>query len=305
MKIRLGTRQSQLAKWQAEWVAAELAKLGAEVEMVPITTQGDVASQPLGQIGGQGLFTKEIQRALLDHRCDVAVHSLKDLPTDPVPGLTLGAVPEREQVFDVLIGRTAKTLETLPPHAIVGTGSIRRAAQLRAIRPDLVIRDIRGNLDTRLKKLDDGHFDAILLAAAGLYRLDWAHRITQTLPIDWMLPAVGQAALGIEVRQDDRDACLLIQNLNHSDSYNAVTAERSMLRALRGGCLAPVAALASIQNNQLTLAAKVLATDGTRYVSTQVAGNPQSATQIGEQAAALLQLAGAENLIAHSRSENL
>ncbi len=247
MNIRLGTRQSQLARWQADWVAAELTKLGVQVEMVPITTQGDVASQPLGQIGGQGLFTKEIQRALLDQRCDVAVHSLKDLPTDPVPGLVLGAVPEREQVFDALIGRTAPTLESLPRNAIVGTGSVRRAAQLLAVRPDLEIRDIRGNLDTRLKKLDDGQFDAILLASAGLHRLGWAHRITQTLPIEWMLPAVGQAALGIEIRQDDPETLALVQKLNHEASFAAVTAERSMLRALRGGCLAPVAALARVQ----------------------------------------------------------
>src|SRR5262245_26636280 len=176
-KLRLGTRASALARWQAEWVAARLTELGVGVELVPIVTQGDVKTGPLGQIGGQGLFTKELQRALLDNRIDLAVHSLKDLPTEPVDGLTIAAVPERESTSDVLISLVAKNIESLPQAARVGTGSLRRKAQLLHLRPDLVIDDIRGNVETRLRKLDEAQFDAIILAEAGLKRLGFADRI--------------------------------------------------------------------------------------------------------------------------------
>ena len=191
--LRLGTRNSPLARWQAEWVAARLTALGVAVELVPITTQGDVKSGPLGQIGGMGLFTKELQRALLDNQIDLAVHSLKDLPTEPVVGLALAAVPERESTADVLLTTKYGSLESLPKGAKVGTGSLRRKSQLLHARPDLAIEDIRGNVETRVRKLDDGEYDAIVLAEAGLKRLGLAHRITQVLPQSLMLPAVGQA----------------------------------------------------------------------------------------------------------------
>jgi hydroxymethylbilane synthase len=239
--IRIGTRQSPLALWQAEFVSQQLQHLGHQVELVKIVTTGDTTSTPLAQAGGVGLFTKEIQRALLDNRCDVAVHSLKDLPTDPIAGLTLCAVPKREIPWDCLIGRHPTTLAELPSGAVVGTGSPRRRAQLLHSRPDLIVQDIRGNLDTRLKKLDSGQFDAILLAFAGLHRLGLQERISETLTLQQMVPAVGQGALGLETRQDDPETQQAIFQLNDWPSHAAVLFEREILRSLRAGCMAPVA----------------------------------------------------------------
>lgn len=301
MRIRLGTRQSQLARWQADWVASQLRALGAEVEMVPIITEGDVSTKPLGEVGGQGLFTKEIQRALLDNRCDLAVHSLKDLPTMPIDGLCLAAVPERESVGDALISRGGETFDQLKQGAVIGTGSTRRVSQLLCKRPDLQTRDIRGNLDTRLKKLDDGQYDAILLAVAGLKRLGWGERITEELSIDWMMPAVGQAALGLETRSDDKATRDFIGKLSHGPSMSSVLAERSLLQALRAGCLAPVAALARCHGSVLRLKARVLALDGSRSCSTSVEGPIDQAVELGLRAAELLTLAGGTELIRASR----
>ncbi len=240
--VRLGTRASLLAQWQAQWVAAQLHALGVEVELVPVTTSGDQQQTPIGAIGGQGVFTKEIQRELLAGRIDLAVHSLKDLPTDAVAGLCLAAIPARAAVADALLSDKYPSLEQLPPGAIVGTGSLRRRAQLLHVRPDLQVRDIRGNVDTRLGKLHAGQYDAVILAEAGLERLGLSGQIAQRLPMAIMLPAVGQGALGLEVRSDDRPTLELIQSLDDADSRAAVSAERAMLAALRGGCLAPVAA---------------------------------------------------------------
>ncbi len=320
MLIRLGTRQSPLARWQADFVASQLRELGVDVLMVPIITAGDVSTTPLGESGGVGLFTKEIQRALLDGRCDLAVHSLKDLPTEPVEGLLLAAVPPREDVGDCLIGRTGKSLGELPSGAKIGTGSQRRAAQIRAMRPDVEIHDIRGNLDTRLKKLDDGLYDAILLAAAGLKRLGLDHRVTQRFTSDEMLPAVGQAALGLETRFDDFPTIDVVERISHLPTHQAVVAERAMLRALRGGCLAPVAALATTQmatttlsskavqsnsndlaQNRLTIRARVLAVDGTSRVETVVTGKMDLAVEVGLQAAKLLEIGGASRWIEAAR----
>ncbi len=234
--------------------------------MVPIITSGDVKVGPLGEGGGVGLFTKEIQRALLDGRCDLAVHSLKDLPTEEVEGLTLAGVPEREEVGDALIARHGLRLEQLPQGAKIGTGSARRAAQLRMLRPDLEILDIRGNVDTRIKKLDAGEYDAIVLALAGLNRLGFAERITERLSLDKFLPAVGQAALGLESRVDDCELIDIVESISHLPSHHAVLAERSLLRALRGGCLAPVAALAVQVGDSLSIRARVLAIDGSSRV---------------------------------------
>ncbi len=302
MRLRLGTRQSQLAMWQANWTAGRLRELGVEVEIVPITTEGDVSTLPLGQSGGVGLFTKEIQRALLDNRCDLAVHSLKDLPTEPVPGLRLTAVPEREDVRDCLISREGIQFANLPLGATIGTGSPRRVAQLKLLRPDIQTADIRGNLDTRIRKLDEGHYDAIILAAAGLRRLKLDHRVTQWFDSKELLPAVGQAALGIETRQDDQTAIDAVAQLNHTDSQAAVLAERQLLRQLRGGCLAPVAAHARVTGQNLVLAARVLATDGSRFVSTTVEGPSHEPEELGAVAAQLLQLAGATDLIQRARA---
>lgn len=299
--IRLGTRKSPLARWQAEWVAQQLQQLGHEVEMVWITTQGDVTTQPLGTVGGQGLFTKEIQRALLDSQIDLAVHSLKDLPTQPIEGLKLGAVPTREVVGDCLIAPQGTTLESLPPQAKIGTGSLRRAAQLRAWRSDLEILDIRGNVETRIKKHDDGQYDAIVLAEAGLHRLGYLDRVAQKLPLERVLPAVGQGALGLEIRADDTHTFEALQGLNHVDSHAAVIAERSLLNHLRGGCLAPVAAWCRIENGELRLQARVLALDGATMVAIDKTGSRDQAAQLGIAGAEDLIGQGAEKLIAAAR----
>ena len=240
-KLRLGTRASALARWQAGWVADQLTAAGHAVELVPIITQGDTSgTESIGSIGSPGVFTKELQRALLDDRIDLAVHSLKDLPTDVVEGLVLAAVPEREDVADVLISRDRIPFAKLKPSAAIGTGSLRRRAQLLHARPDLQMRDIRGNVDTRVRKLHEGQFDAIVLAAAGLNRLGLAAEVTERLSAEIMLPAVGQGALGIEIRASDDSTRRGVALLDHAETHQSVIAERSLLAHLLGGCLAPV-----------------------------------------------------------------
>jgi hydroxymethylbilane synthase len=246
-----------------------LRALGQEVELVRITTTGDTSTTPLMQTGGGGLFTKEIQRALLDGRCDIAVHSLKDLPTDPVPELALAAVPKREDPADCLIARESWTLATLPRSSVIGTGSPRRRAQVLRLRPDLVVADIRGNVDTRLKKLESGQFHAILLAAAGLRRLGLAESITETLELDAMIPAVGQAALGLETRSDDEETMRILQGLEDPPTHAAVLCEREILRQLRAGCLAPVAAHARWQGRQLSVQVRVFSRDYSQMLSAE------------------------------------
>jgi hydroxymethylbilane synthase len=299
-RIRLGTRSSPLARWQAEWVAARLATLGVDVEMVHITTQGDVKTGPLGQIGGQGLFTKEIQRALLDNRVDLAVHSLKDLPTNDVPGLVIAAVPPRESTADVLVGQF-RSLDELPQGARIGTGSLRRRSQLLHHRPDLQLLEIRGNVDTRLKKLDSGEFDAIVLAQAGLSRLGLSERIAFILPSNVMLPAVGQGALGLETRVDDSVTRNLLRPLNDSVTFAAVTAERTLLNSLRAGCLAPVGAWARLASDQLLLEAVVLHPNGTARIGASATMPTEAASQLGQSVAKDLLNQGADQLIAASR----
>ena len=268
MLIRLGTRQSPLALWQAEYVKSELTNLGHQVELVKITTSGDVSITPLGQSGGQGVFTKEIQRALLENRCDLAVHSLKDLPTEVIPELRLSAVPPREDASDCLIS-DGQVLANLPAGTIVGTGSPRRKAQLLHLRPDLIISDIRGNVDTRLRKLDEGQYGAILLAYAGLHRLGLASRISEKLTFAQMLPAVGQAALGLETRADDEQTILAISALDHPATHAAVIAERGLLRSMRAGCLAPLAAHTSVTEHSIQIEARVFSMDGQEMIATQ------------------------------------
>lgn len=272
--LRLGTRGSQLARWQADWVTARLQELGHAVEIIEVRTSGDAQqSGPIsalvegngkGATGGQGVFTKEIQRALLDGEIDLAVHSLKDLPTTPVEGLTVAAIPERAPVADVLISPHATTIDGLPEGARVGTGSFRRKAQLLHRRPDLVIGDLRGNLDTRLRKLDEGQHDAILLAEAGLTRLGWTDRLAGRIPPDELLPAPGQGALGIECRGDDDATRTALQPLDHFPTNAAVTAERSALNRLEGGCLAALGAWAEFDNDWLSLSVVVLSDDGVK-----------------------------------------
>lgn len=270
MHIRIGTRQSALALWQANHIAQELRKTGHEVELVKITTTGDTTTTPLGQGGGVGLFTKEIQNALRDGRCDIAVHSLKDLPTQTVEGLTLCAVPTREDPRDCLVSDRYRSLEDLPLGAPVGTGSPRRKAQLMHLRPDLEIRDIRGNVDTRLSKLNKGDFVAIVLACAGLSRLGLAEPMSTPLGLDAMLPAVGQGALGLETRSEDTQTQEALAPLNNPLDHTCVRAEREVLRLLKAGCLAPVASHATVVGDMLVLRAKVFSADGAIAVAATV-----------------------------------
>ncbi|MEX0711491.1 MAG: hydroxymethylbilane synthase [Pirellulales bacterium] len=301
--LRLGTRASPLARWQADWVAGQLSQRGIEVQMVPLTTHGDQDwGGPIGAIGTQGVFTKAIQRVLLAGEIDLAVHSLKDLPTEPVAGIVLAAVPERGPAGDVLVTSRAESWETLPPQAVVGTGSLRRRAQLWHARSDLVMHDVRGNVETRLAKLDAGQYDALVLAEAGLARLGLAGRITQILPRDLMLPAVGQGALGIEARQDDTATRGVLAPLNDLGTQQAVLAERAMLAALRGGCLAPVAAWGRREDALLHLVGVVLAADGSRRLEASGSAAPDQAEQLGQAVAEQLLSQGAGQLIEASRT---
>ncbi len=292
-----------LARWQADWVAARLRELGAEVEIVLLSTRGDrEQGAPIGELGGQGLFTKEIQAALLDGRADVAVHSLKDLPTDAVPELVLAAVPERGPNGDVLVSGKYADVGDLPAGAIVGTGSARRRAQLLHARPDLQLAEVRGNVDTRLRKLDAGEFDALVLAEAGLVRLGLADRIRQVLPKELMLPAVGQGALGIECRADDDATREWLSKLDDANTRASVTAERAMLAALRGGCLAPVGAWGRVDAGQLRLTGVVLKSDGSERRFAEGAVPLGASESLGRAVAAELLAAGAGKLIDASRS---
>ncbi|MEO8497699.1 MAG: hydroxymethylbilane synthase [Planctomycetota bacterium] len=299
--IRLGTRASALARWQAEWVAARLTELGATVELVFIKTGGDGTTTPITESGSQGLFTKEIQRALLDGRVDLAVHSLKDLPTERIDGLDLAAVPPRESPNDAFISNQAASVAQLPSGARVGTGSRRRQSQLLHARPDLTVHDIRGNVETRLQKLDAGDYDAIILAEAGLNRLGLAGRITQLLPPTMMLPAVGQGALGLETRTDDQVTIAVVKQLDDAATHACVVAERALLAALRGGCLAPVGAWGRIANSKLHLDAVVLSADGVTRLASAVSGDVVAAMALGEEAARHLIEQGATALIAGAR----
>jgi len=299
--LRLGTRASALGRWQAEWVAARLSARGIAVDLVPITTQGDIKNEPLGQIGGQGLFTKELQRALLDAQIDLAVHSCKDLPTAPIEGLVIAAVPKRESTADVLVSSKADRVESLPSAARVGTGSLRRKAQLLHVRPDLIVEDIRGNVETRLRKLDEGKFDAIVLAQAGLNRLGLGGRIAYVIPQAMMLPAVGQGALGIEARANDKTTRALLAPLDDFETHQSVLAERTLLFSLRAGCLAPVGALGRMEGGRLVLDAVVLSPDGKRRLEASGATDVAAAVALGQEIADELLARGAADLIAAAR----
>lgn len=306
-KITIGTRGSQLALWQTNWVKAEIERLnpGIEVAVEIISTKGDrVLDVSLPKLGeqGKGLFTKELEDALFDKRVDLAVHSLKDLPTELPAGLQIGAICEREDVRDALVARgTVTSLNEIPQRAIVGTSSLRRQAQLRAVRPDLVIEPIRGNVDTRLRKLDEGRYDAIVLAAAGLRRLGHADRITEYLDEEIMVPAVGQGALAIEMRDEDAETAAVIKPLNHEATRLACTAERSFLKGLGGGCLVPIAANARINSSVMLLRGLVASPDGTQSMREQRAGPFEEAELIGRQLAEEFLARGAARILSYQR----
>lgn len=301
MSIRIGTRASALARWQAEWVAARLRECNIEVDLVLIATTGDQQQGATRAIGGEGVFAKEIQQALLDGRVDLAVHSLKDLPTGATPGLALAAIPERGPVCDVLVSPKYVSLEALPAGAIIGTSSLRRQAQLLHVRRDLRMQDVRGNVETRLRKVEQGDFDAIILAEAGLRRLGLDKSITQVLPLNLMLPAVGQGALALETRADDQRARRIVAALDHPPTHSAVLAEREMLSVLQGGCLAPIAAIGSVEGDQLTLAGRVIGHDGNTLLDATQTAAASDALQLGRQVAEALLVQGAAGLISASR----
>ncbi len=301
-KIRIGTRGSKLALWQAGWVADRLRENGHDIELVVISTQGDVSQQPLNQVGGQGLFTKEIQRELLASNVDLAVHSLKDMPTERIDGLMLAAVPRREATDDVLVSHHRLLFESLPSGATVGTGSQRRAAQLLNWRSDIQIVDIRGNIDSRLRKATDGEYDAIVLAAAGLTRLGLIQYATERLPQHRMLPAIGQGALGLECRANDNATRIAVEKLNDRETLAAVTAERALLAHLLAGCMAPVAALGTVSGNELQLQARVISSNGQKVVEGTLRGSLMDARLIGCDLADQLLANGAGDIIAASRA---
>ena len=290
----IGSRGSQLALWQAKWIGARLAERGQETRMEIIKTTGDkITDVPLAQVGTKGLFTKEIEEALLDGRIDLAVHSLKDLPTEVPAGLCIAAIPPREDARDALVGAR---LSELPAGAKVGTSSLRRAAQLRVVRPDLLIESVRGNLDTRVRKLDEGQYRAIVLAAAGVTRLGWADRIAEILKPEVMCPAVGQGALAIETRTEG-DARKICAALDHDVTRAAVTAERAVLASLGGGCQVPIGAHAEVSGGGLRLMAVVIAPDGSVMVRKSDSGAVAEADEIGRRVGAALLAEGAREIL--------
>lgn len=297
--LRIGTRGSLLAKWQAESVRKQLfAGTGVEAEIVIIKTSGDkLRLSPLTQIGGKGIFIKELEEALLEESIDLAVHSVKDVPTDTPSRLMFPAVCRRDDVRDCLVGANGATLATLRQGARVGTGSLRRQAQLRHIRPDLDVRDLRGNVDTRLRKVESGEYEAVMLAKAGLDRLGWSARITETLSPEVFLPAVGQGAIAVECRLKDTEAAEVAGSLDDAETRTAIIAERALLAALHGGCQVPLGAWARIERGELVLEACVCSVDGIQYVKQRATAAPEQAAELGGHMANLLMEAGAQNIL--------
>ncbi len=297
--LRIGTRGSQLAKWQAEYVRKQIFQAtGIEGEIVIIKTSGDKLQQlPLTQIGGKGIFIKELEDALLDESVDIAVHSVKDIPTEVPSGMSFPAVCRREDVRDCLVSGNGATLANLRQGARIGTGSLRRQAQLRHIRPDLDVRDLRGNVDTRLRKVDSGEYDAVMLAKAGLDRLGCSHRISETLSPEVCMPAVGQGAIAVECRANDTEAAQALEKLDDAETRTAIMAERALLSALQGGCQVPLGAWARIERGELVLEACVCSVDGVQYVKQRAAGPPDRARELGEHMARLLIEAGAQSIL--------
>lgn len=304
-EIIIGSRGSKLALWQTEWVKSQLEALGAgvSVRIEILKTKGDVMRDvPLATIGGQGAFTKELEVALLERRIDIAVHSLKDLPTIVPEGLSIAATPEREDARDALVlpsGAAARraSIKNLPEGAIVGTSSLRRIAQMKHLRPDIRIKDLRGNVDTRLRKLDEGEFHAIILACAGLRRLGLAERISAPIETSEMLPAVSQGALGIETRADDAASNALVSRLDHAPTRAAVLAERALLRQLGGGCQVPIAAHATVSGDALRLDGLVAALSGGEVIRDLFEGEAANAEEAGAKLSARLSERGAARLL--------
>jgi len=299
--LRIATRKSPLALWQAEHVKSRLLALNPDlvVELVTFTTKGDIIlDTPLAKIGGKGLFVKELEVAMLAGDADIAVHSMKDVPMEFPEGLELGVILERETPTDAFVSNNFKSLEDLPQGAVVGTSSLRRQCQLQNLRPDLVIRSLRGNVQTRLGKLDSGEFDAIILASAGLLRLEMESRIAQYLTPEVSLPAGGQGAVGIELRSDDAETLALLKPLQHDTTAYRVTAERAMNRRLEGGCQVPIACYAVEKDGELWLRGLVGSVDGKQMLTTEYRAPVAEAEALGIKAAEDLLSQGADKILA-------
>lgn len=302
-RLRIATRGSALALWQANHVRERLAQLhGIESELIRIRTSGDKFQgssvvEVSEQVGTKGIFIKELEEALLAGTADLAVHSMKDVPTENPAGLVFPAITKREDVRDCLISRNGAKLKDLASGARIGTSSLRRQAQVRHHRPDLQLFDLRGNVDTRLKKVAAGEFDAIVLATAGINRLGASDKITEILPPEIMLPAVGQGALGIETRADDRETSRFVAALDDLESHAAVTAERALLRELEGGCQIPLGAWARFENGELRLEACVFSADGKEFVRKELRGQPGEAEKLGVRLGQIMIEAGADRIL--------
>jgi hydroxymethylbilane synthase len=299
-EIRIATRKSALALWQAEYVKARLehAHPGLVVSLVPMVSRGDkLLDSPLSKIGGKGLFVKELENALLDNQADIAVHSMKDVPMDFPEGLGLYCICEREDPRDAFVSNTHDSLQALPQGAVVGTSSLRRQTQLLARRPDLQIRFLRGNVNTRLAKLDAGEYDAIILAAAGLIRLGFADRIKASISVEDSLPAGGQGAVGIECRSADSDIHALLAPLHHHDSAVRVSAERALNKHLNGGCQVPIACYAVLEGDQVWLRGLVGDPAGSLSLSAEARGPQANAEALGVQVAEALLAQGADDIL--------
>jgi len=305
-EVRIATRDSALALWQANWVKQKLEELIPDVafSLVTMKTQGDkILDVALAKIGDKGLFTKELEFALLNGSAELAVHSMKDVPTLLPDGLKMGAIAERHDPRDVLICPQGYTLLTLPAGARVGTSSLRRRAQLAKLRSDLQVLDLRGNLNTRFAKLDRGDYDAMLLAAAGVERMGWSDRITERISFDLSLPAVGQGSVGIEIRDDAPEIQAIVDKLNHHESSIAIRAERALLKKLEGGCQIPIGSLGIVEGDKLTLHGLVASVDGSRVLRSRLEGPANEPEELGEKLALELLGLGAGEILAELRQE--
>ena len=297
-EIVVGSRKSRLAITQTNWVIQKLKEKDPDlsVKLKTVTTKGDrILDVTLSKVGGKGLFVKEIENALLEGEIDFAVHSLKDLPAHNPEGLIIAAIPRRANPFDCLISRTAETIDQLPPNAVIGTSSLRRQAQVLAYRPDLSVKPIRGNIDTRLKRLQQGEFDAILLAVAGLARMNWQNQITQELPMSIMIPAVGQGALAVQCRQDDKAIIQLLRCIHHEETARCIRAERAFLFSFQGDCHLPIAGYAESHGSLIHLTGFVASADGKRVIQKSMTGEKEE--QVGQALANWMIKRGAKDLL--------
>jgi len=306
-KICIGTRGSKLALWQANFIKTEIETLfpGIDVELKIIKTTGDrITDRPLAMVGGKGLFVKEIENGLLNHEIDIAVHSMKDMPGQLPEGLCIGAIPKRENPFDVLISNNNSLLADYKKGAKIGTSSLRRASQIKHIRPDLIIESIRGNLDTRIKKLKSGEYDAIVLAAAGLIRMGQKAEITEYLDEKVMLPAVGQGALCIETRKNDDDIAPIMDRLDHYDTHICVTGERAFLKQIEGSCHIPVACFGRIENKEIILTALVASEDGKEIIKEEIISPMDKVEESGKALADRVLEKGGKKILENLNSDN-